>query len=85
MKKLLVHRDARGNGLGRRLMLALEEEAWRQDLLLLVLDTADRAAERLYETLGWQRAGEIPNFAQWPQGGLGATTFFWKALDKAKI
>ncbi len=47
---------------------------------LLVLDTADAHAEKLYTSLGWTRLGLIPNYALLPDGGFCATTFFWKLL-----
>ena len=39
MKKMLVHRSARGRGIGAALMARVEEEARRQGRWLLVLDT----------------------------------------------
>jgi len=78
--KLLVHRRARGAGLGQRLMLAVEEAARQQGKRLLVLDTASGTAERLYERLGWQRAGVVPDYALMPDGVLCATTFFYKQV-----
>jgi GNAT superfamily N-acetyltransferase len=78
--KLLVHRRARGAGIGRRLMLAVEEAAREQGRRVLVLDTASRTAERLYERLGWQRAGVVPDYALMPDGVLCATTFFYKRI-----
>jgi len=80
VKKLLVHRRARGRRLGRALMEALEAEARRRSLTLLTLDTASKAAERVYEGLGYTRAGVIPGYALWPEGGLCDTTLFWKSL-----
>lgn len=48
---------------------------------LLVLDTVTgSAAERLYAREGWQRCGEIPNYALWPDGAPCATTIFFKSL-----
>jgi len=79
--KLLVHRRTRGAGVGRRLMEALHEAARLQGRTLLVLDTASATAERLYERLGWQRAGVVPDYALLPDGGLCATTFFYKRLS----
>jgi GNAT superfamily N-acetyltransferase len=76
--KLLVHRRARGAGIGQRLMQAVEEAARGQGRRVLVLDTASATAERLYERLGWQRVGVVPDFALLPDGGLCATTFFYK-------
>jgi hypothetical protein len=37
-------------------------------------------AERLYVRNGWQRCGEIPNYALWPDGQLCATTVYFEAL-----
>jgi GNAT superfamily N-acetyltransferase len=76
--KLLVHRRARGTGIGRRLMEAVEEAARGQGRRVLVLDTANATAERLYEGLGWQRVGVVPDYALMPDGALCATTFFYK-------
>jgi GNAT superfamily N-acetyltransferase len=76
--KLLVHRRARGAGIGRRLMEAVEDAARGQGRRVLVLDTASDTAERLYERLGWQRVGVVPDYAFMPDGALCATTFFYK-------
>lgn len=78
--KLLVRQRARGAGVGQRLMEAVEEAARAQGRTVLVLDTANAAAERLYARLGWQRVGEVPDYAYLPGGGLCATTFFYKHL-----
>lgn len=78
--KLLVHRNARRSGIGERLMQAVEDEAREQGRTVLVLDTASRDAERLYERLGWQRVGVVPNYALLPGGGLCPTIFFHKQL-----
>lgn len=78
--KLLVHRQARRSGVGQQLMLAIEEEAKRQQRTVLVLDTASLEAERLYERLGWQRVGVVPNYALMPDGAPCATTYYYKQL-----
>lgn len=81
VKKLLVMRSARGGGIARALMAAAEEEAARRGKTVLVLDTATGSpAESVYERLGWQRAGVIPDYALYPDGRLCATTFFYKKL-----
>ena len=81
LKKLLVHRSARGRGLARLLMDAAEREAARIGKTLLVLDTATGSeAEAIYPRLGWERVGVIPDYAMWPEGGLCATTFFYKRV-----
>jgi GNAT superfamily N-acetyltransferase len=76
--KLLVHRRARGAGIGRRLMEAVEEAARGQGRRVLVLDTASDTAERLYERLGWQRVGVVPDYALLPDGALCQTVFYYK-------
>jgi len=79
--KMLVHRRARRQGLGERLMRAVEATARECRRRLLVLDTVTGGdAERLYARLGWQRVGSIPGYALWPHGGLCATTYFYRAL-----
>ena len=80
--KMLVHRRARRDGLGAALMGAAEAAAREAGKTLLVLDTVTGGdAERLYARLGWQRVGEIPDYALWPQGGLCATTVFYKTIS----
>lgn len=79
--KLLVHRDARGQGCAAGLMAALEDHARMLDRTLLVLDTETGSpAEGIYERWGWQRNGNIPDFAASPNGQLAATTLFSKRL-----
>jgi GNAT superfamily N-acetyltransferase len=79
--KLLVHRSARGRGVGALLMDRADEEARAEGKSLLVLDAVTGGdAERLYERLGWSRVGVIPNFALFPDGRFCDTTYFFKAL-----
>lgn len=81
LAKMLVHRRARRCGLAERLMRAAEALAHQRGKTLLVLDTVTGGdAERLYARLGWQRVGVIPGYALWPQGGLCATTVFYKPV-----
>jgi len=79
--KMLVHRRARGRGLGAALLTAAEEAARASGKTVLVLDTVTgSSADRLYSRHGWQRVGEIPNYALWPDGRLCPTTVFHKQL-----
>ena len=78
--KMLVHRRARRQGLGAALMRAAEREAHAEGKSLLVLDTADDTAARLYARLGWQSVGTIPGYALLPAGGECATTIFYRPL-----
>jgi GNAT superfamily N-acetyltransferase len=79
--KMLVHRRARRQGAGAALMRAAERAARDEGKALLVLDTADDTAARLYARLGWHAAGTIPRYALLPAGGECATTYFYRALD----
>ena len=82
LAKMLVHRRARRQGLAERLLRAAEGTARECGKTLLVLDTVTGGdAERLYTRLGWQRVGSIPDYALWPQGGLCATTYFYRRVD----
>ena len=46
-----------------------------------MLDTAtDGGASGLYEKLGFTLAGEIPDYAFKPQGGLSGALFYWKRI-----
>jgi len=79
--KLLVHRGARGSGVGQKLMEEVERQARAAGKTLLVLDTVtDGDAERLYTRLEWTRVGVIPDYALFPDGQPCATTVFYKAL-----
>ena len=80
LAKMLVHRRARRRGVGAALLAAAERSALSAGKTLLVLDTASDDAERLYARHGWQRCGEIPHYALWPDGRPCATTFFYKFL-----
>lgn len=79
--KLLVHRRARGRGVGRLLMEHAEQAARAEGKTVLVLDTVtDSAAYHLYERLGWVKVGPVPDYALYPDGRFCETTFFWKRV-----
>jgi ribosomal protein S18 acetylase RimI-like enzyme len=78
--KMLVHRSARNRGIGQQLMEHAEEAARAAGKTLLVLDTANGTAARLYERQGWVKVGEIPNFALYPDGAPCATVFYYKEI-----
>ncbi|KVM75496.1 acetyltransferase [Burkholderia ubonensis] len=79
--KMLVHRDARRQGVGARLMAAADDAARAAGKAVLVLDTVTGSdAARLYERAGWQRVGDVPNYALMPDGSYCATTIFHKQL-----
>ncbi|MGW0148457.1 N-acetyltransferase family protein [Streptomyces sp. NPDC003333] len=79
--KLMVHPRARGRGLGRTLLTAAETAAADAGITLLHLDTETGSpAERLYGSVGWTRAGVIPDFATSPDGQPRPTTIYYKRL-----
>lgn len=79
--KMLVHRRARRLGVGAALLAAAERQALSVGKTLLVLDTVTGGdAERLYARKGWQRCGEIPEYALWPDGRPTPTTIYYKFL-----
>lgn len=74
VKRLWVHASARGQGLARRLMSAIEDEARAMGCTLLKLDTNSALAEAitLYRRTGWI---DIP-----PYTGAPADTWMGKRL-----
>jgi GNAT superfamily N-acetyltransferase len=80
--KLQVHPSHRGKGIAKRLMKRIEELAkYTHNRTLLVLDSMSLSdAAKMYPTMGYEKVGEIPNFSMFPDGSLGATTIFYKAL-----
>jgi GNAT superfamily N-acetyltransferase len=79
--KVLVHRSARRQGLGRALMETVESAARAEGRWLLILDTQQgSAAESMYLALGWTPFGVVPNHAMLVDGTLSDTTYFWKDL-----
>jgi GNAT superfamily N-acetyltransferase len=84
--KMLVHRRARHRGIGAALLAAAEHYAVDAGKTLLVLDTVTSSdAYRMYERQGWQRCGEIPNYALWPTGEPCPTTVFYKLLSNQSV
>ncbi|MEU0146156.1 GNAT family N-acetyltransferase [Streptomyces sp. NPDC006288] len=79
--KLMVRPSARGRGIGRALLAAVEQWALSEGLTLLVLDTETGSdAEHLYRAEGWTPCGSVPGYAADPHGTLRATTFYYRAL-----
>jgi ribosomal protein S18 acetylase RimI-like enzyme len=79
--KLLVHPKYRMLGVGRALMEQIESHSVRAGRRLLTLDTATEAAENLYLSLGYERAGQIPGYARDPiEDRYDRTTLMFKML-----
>ncbi|WP_368407110.1 GNAT family N-acetyltransferase [Asticcacaulis aquaticus] len=80
--KMMTHPAYRGRGAATAVLRAAEAEALRANRWLLVLDTAeDEGAAGMYEKLGYQLTGLIPDFALKPHGGLTGTLIYWKRLE----
>ena len=79
--RLMVHRAARRNGIGRALMQAVEAEARKRGRSTLVLDTRQGdPSESLYRQLGWSFVGAVPRYAQSADGTLHATAIYYKLI-----
>ena len=84
--KLMVRPSARGHGIGRALLSAVEQSAADEGLSLLVLDTETGSpAERLYRAAGWTEYGSIPGYAGDTTGELKPTTFFYKKVGPGQV
>ncbi|QPF85934.1 GNAT family N-acetyltransferase [Bradyrhizobium genosp. L] len=79
MKRLFVRAEARGFGLGRRLLAALEHEARRRDIDRISLETGIRQPEAigLYRASGFQ---ECPPFGSYAADPL--SLFMTKRLNR---
>lgn len=64
IRKVMVHPDARGRGLGRIVTQALEDHAAMHGVEVVLLDARgnNHAAHAMYESLGWTEYGRIPEF-----------------------
>lgn len=79
--KMMTRLSHRNRGIATALLRAAEELAVKRNRTLLVLDTAtDGGAAGLYEKLGFTLAGEIPDYAFKPHGGLSGTQLYWKRI-----
>ena len=84
LAKMMVRPSHRGRGIASALVRVAEKFAADRKRWLLVLDTAtDEGASGLYERLGYTRAGEIPDFALKPHGGLTGTLLYWKRMGRS--
>lgn len=84
LAKMMTRPSHRGRGLAMALVRAAEREAVARGRTLLVLDTArDEGAAGLYEKAGFVYAGEIPDYALKPHGGLTGTLIYWKRIGAA--
>lgn len=82
VSRLVVLSRARRRGIGRLLMEAVLERASALGKKLVTLDTrSGDPSQRLYQSLGFEVAGEIPDFALDPdRRHLSPTTYMYKRL-----
>jgi ribosomal protein S18 acetylase RimI-like enzyme len=79
--KMMTRVSHRHRGIATALMRAAEALAIEHGRTLLVLDTAvEDGASKLYERLGFQLTGVIPDYALKPHGGLTGTMIYWKRI-----
>lgn len=82
--KLMTRVSHRRRGAARALMLEAERIALERGRTLLTLDTGEEdGAAGLYERLGFERAGRIPDYALKPHGGLQGTVIYFKRIGTA--
>lgn len=64
IRKVMVHPEARGLGLSRTLMLGLLDDATEAGVETVILDVRgnNHGALRLYESLGFEEYGRLPDF-----------------------
>jgi ribosomal protein S18 acetylase RimI-like enzyme len=80
---LFVAPWARGRGIGRRTLIEIERFARELGIAVLNLDLRDtqRAAIGLYESLGYQRWGTHPGYAQ-VEGRVVPGHYYYKRIDQ---
>ncbi|MDX1931450.1 MAG: GNAT family N-acetyltransferase [Capsulimonadales bacterium] len=81
--KMIVHPEHRNRGIASALLGHAERFARNDGRTTLVLDTeAGSDAEFLYRKNGWQRVGEIPEYALNARGERIATAYYYKLLPE---
>lgn len=82
LTKVMVEPSLQGQGIGEALVGALEQAARERSKTLLTFDASTvGGATAFYRRLGYHGAGDIPDYAYKPLGGLAATRIFWKSLE----
>jgi len=84
VQRVAVAETARGAGVGRHLMAAVEAAAAEQGLTLLWLTTHEHSdACAFYEAVGYTKLGVMPDYSLRPDGTLSAGTFYFKELRRS--
>ena len=83
VQRVAVTAEARGAGVGRRLMKEVEQAALERGLTLLWLTTHDGSdACGFYEAVGYRRLGVMPSYSLRPDGALSDGAFYYKDLER---
>ena len=86
LAKMMTRVSHRGRGIASALVREAERRAIAAGKTLIVLDTAsEEGASALYEGLDYVFAGEIPDFALKPHGGLTGTRLYWKRVGAEPV
>jgi len=81
VQRVAVARQARGTGVGRELMAAVEQAALARGLTLLWLTThEDSDACAFYEAVGYTKLGVMPAYSLRPDGTLSPGAFYFERL-----
>jgi acetyltransferase len=81
VQRVAVAERARGTGVGRRLMAAVEDAALDRGLSLLWLTTHDGSdACAFYEAVGYTKLGVMPSYSLRPDGAVSPGAFYFREL-----
>lgn len=81
VQRVAVAESARGSGVGRKLMAAVEDAALVRGLTLLWLTTHDETnACAFYEAVGYTKLGVMEDYSERPDGSLAPGAFYYKRL-----
>jgi len=84
VQRVAVAEAARGAGVGRALLAAVEAAALERDLTLLWLTTHDESdACAFYEAVGYTKLGVMPSYSERPDGGIAPAAFYFKDLRRS--
>jgi len=80
---IMILKEHRGQGVGRRLMLALESEARRlgKRRIALTVWAANPAAHHLYTSLGYREMGRFPDWIRSDLAPSGVSDLVWMFKD----
>jgi acetyltransferase len=85
LQRVAVTEDARGTGVGRRLLEVVEQVALDRGLTLLWLTThADSDACAFYEAVGYTKLGVMDGYSPRPDGTLSPAAFYFKELRRSR-